>query len=104
WKRSRGRSWPDWQREGNRQSTGFHRVGPKCTDCSIRTDPIRTSPGVKVIERRTGESRGRTSARVCPMTMVGGLAFGLLLFGSGCAVGPRYSKPAATVPPAYKED
>jgi NodT family efflux transporter outer membrane factor (OMF) lipoprotein len=35
--------------------------------------------------------------------MAGGLVVSLLLL-SGCAVGPRYSKPSTTVPPTYKEE
>jgi NodT family efflux transporter outer membrane factor (OMF) lipoprotein len=57
--------------------------------------------------RRTSEPGPQTSACAHGVRFLtaaaGGLIFGLFLL-SGCAVGPRYSKPAATVPPTYKEE
>jgi len=39
----------------------------------------------------------------CCRTAISGLLLGVAALFSGCAVGPRYSKPPATVPQTYKE-
>ena len=48
------------------------------------------------------KSAGSASRTVKPRILAGALLAGLVLL-SGCAVGPRYSRPSAPVPPDYKE-
>jgi NodT family efflux transporter outer membrane factor (OMF) lipoprotein len=45
---------------------------------------------------------GSRSTKLTP-SVLGGALFGALLLMSGCAVGPRYSRPSAPVPTNYKE-
>jgi NodT family efflux transporter outer membrane factor (OMF) lipoprotein len=45
---------------------------------------------------------GSRSTKLTP-SVLGGALFGALLLMSGCAVGPRYSRPSAPVPTDYKE-
>jgi NodT family efflux transporter outer membrane factor (OMF) lipoprotein len=48
------------------------------------------------------EKMGSRSTKLTPLVL-GGALFGALLLMSGCAVGPRYSRPSAPVPTDYKE-
>src|SRR4029077_7363197 len=75
-------------------SPGFDRIGRRSPHCP--------AGGFGRISAVIGSRRSSTFEKLATSILGGALFVGLMLV-SGCAVGPRYSRPSAPVPTDYKE-